>query len=122
MHPPKESPLPSGRPSHSRRAASSFGYVHVHLSLCQRAESGTSTREIPGDGFLLIGDAGLAYHQSGEGILPAIESGLLAATTIAASDGEYDKEHLAPYHAMLAGQFGGPQWQWIPQIGRHLPA
>jgi hypothetical protein len=23
---------------------------------------------------------------------------------------------------MLAGQFGGPQWQWIPQIGRHLPA
>jgi hypothetical protein len=34
--------------------------------LCQRAESGTSTREITGDGFLLIGDAGLAYHQSGE--------------------------------------------------------
>ena len=35
---------------------------------------------VVGDGVLLIGDAaGLAYPQSGEGIRPAIESGLMAA-------------------------------------------
>ena len=40
-------------------------------------------RPVVGDGVLLIGDAaGLAYSQSGEGIRPAIESGLLAAKAI----------------------------------------
>src|SRR5262249_3825074 len=35
------------------------------------------------DGVLLIGDsAGLAYPQSGEGIRPAVESGMLAADVI----------------------------------------
>jgi flavin-dependent dehydrogenase len=48
---------------------------------------GTSDRKVAGDGMLLIGDAaGLAYPQSGEGILPAIESGLLAAQTIGAGN------------------------------------
>jgi geranylgeranyl reductase family protein len=38
------------------------------------------------DGVLLVGDAaGLAYAQSGEGIRPAVESGLLAAGAIAAA-------------------------------------
>ena len=41
-------------------------------------------RRIVDDGVMLIGDAaGLAYAQSGEGIRPAIESGLLAAAAIA---------------------------------------
>jgi geranylgeranyl reductase family protein len=44
---------------------------------------GTSTRSAAGEGYLLIGDAaGLAAPQSGEGILPAVESGLLAARSI----------------------------------------
>jgi flavin-dependent dehydrogenase len=38
---------------------------------------------------VLIGDAaGLAYAQSGEGIRPAIESGLLAAGAIVAAGGD----------------------------------
>ncbi len=42
------------------------------------------------DGVLFIGDAaGLAYPQSGEGIRPAVESGLLAADVLAAAAGDY---------------------------------
>ena len=42
--------------------------------------------------MLLVGDAaGLAYPQSGEGIRPAIESGLLAAATIVEADGDYTR-------------------------------
>jgi flavin-dependent dehydrogenase len=47
--------------------------------------NGTSPRAAAGEGYLLVGDAaGLAYLQSGEGILPAVESGLLAAKDILA--------------------------------------
>jgi len=68
---------------------------------------GTSQRRVSGEGFLLIGDAvGLAYPQSGEGILPAIESGLLAAETILAAKGNYAEAQLAPYAARLARRFG----------------
>ena len=48
---------------------------------------GQTPRPLAGDGFVLIGDsAGLAWPQSGEGIRPAVESGLLAARAIAAKD------------------------------------
>jgi flavin-dependent dehydrogenase len=68
---------------------------------------GTSQRRVAGDGFMLIGDAvGLAYPQSGEGILPAIESGLLAAETILAAKGDYAETQLAPYATQLARCFG----------------
>ena len=60
-----------------------------------------------GDGALLIGDAaGLAYPHSGEGILPAIESALLAADTILAANGDYRRDNLEPYAAALAARFG----------------
>ena len=49
--------------------------------------NGPSTRVAAAEGVLLIGDAaGLAYPQSGEGIRPAIESGLRAAKMILAGD------------------------------------
>lgn len=42
-------------------------------------------RRVAGDGFLLVGDAaGLARGVSGEGIGPAVESGVLAADTVLA--------------------------------------
>lgn len=60
-----------------------------------------------GDGVMLIGDsAGLAYAESGEGIRPAIESGLLAASTIIESDGRYDHERLDAYIDRLRERFG----------------
>jgi geranylgeranyl reductase family protein len=64
-------------------------------------------RPLLGEGVLLIGDAaGLAYPQSGEGIRPAIESGLMAAGVIAAAEGHYTRERLAPYEAGLRARFG----------------
>jgi len=55
-------------------------------------------RRVAGDGVLLIGDAaGLAWPESGEGIAPAVESGLAAARVIVAAGtaGEADarREH-----------------------------
>jgi geranylgeranyl reductase family protein len=56
---------------------------------------------------LLVGDAaGIAYPQSGEGIRPAIESGLLAASTIVAAQGRYSREQLEPYERSLQERFG----------------
>jgi geranylgeranyl reductase family protein len=70
---------------------------------------GTSPRRLIDDGVLLIGDAaGFAYPRSGEGIRPAIESGLLAAQTLleAARGGRYRREDLEPYRARVHTRFG----------------
>lgn len=65
-----------------------------------------ATRRVVDDGVLLIGDAaGLAYTQSGEGIRPAIESGIMAAETIVAA-GNYRRERLLPYEVRLQTRFG----------------
>jgi menaquinone-9 beta-reductase len=81
-----------------------------------------ATRNITGDGILLIGDAaGLAYSQSGEGIRPAIESGLLAAKAIIAADGKYTRPMLESYRGMLTSRFGESQTDWSARIGRRLP-
>ncbi len=54
------------------------------------------------DGVLLIGDAaGLAYPESGEGIRPAVESGLIAAHAILSAEGNYSAKNLAPYSELL---------------------
>src|SRR5260221_15923 len=60
-----------------------------------------------GAGLMLVGDAAaLAYRQSGEGIRPAIESGLLAAETILAAAGQYTANRLEPYEERLRARFG----------------
>lgn len=64
--------------------------------------SGAGTRPIVGDGLLLVGDAaGLAYPESGEGIKPAIESGRLAAETLAAGTTPGHPDALAAYERAL---------------------
>jgi geranylgeranyl reductase family protein len=66
-----------------------------------------SRRKRIANNALLVGDAaGLAYPQSGEGILPAVKSGLFAAEAILAAKGKYSAEQLAPYLARLQDQFG----------------
>jgi len=63
---------------------------------------GRQPRKIIADGALLIGDAaGLAYPESGEGIRPAVESGLIAAHAILAADGNYNSRNLALYNELL---------------------
>jgi len=71
------------------------------------------------DRVLLVGDAaGLAYPQSGEGIRPAVESGLLAAQTIAAAAGDYRRDKREPYARRLVERLGAPRsaaaTDWLP--------
>ncbi len=79
-------------------------------------------RNVIGEGILLVGDAaGVAYSQSGEGIRPAIESGLLAANAIIAVNGQYDRTVLESYRSLLIARFGQSGEGWSATIGRHLP-
>ena len=81
--------LKSSRPATFDIPAGMLGHAYLLY--------GGSTRKIVDDGLLLMGDAaGLAYEQSGEGIRPAIESGLLAANTISAAQGNYGRQALEP--------------------------
>jgi flavin-dependent dehydrogenase len=66
-----------------------------------------SGRPLFGERFLLVGDAaGLSYPRSGEGIRPAVESGLLAARQIFDAKGRYDTEGLSPYGRAIESRFG----------------
>jgi flavin-dependent dehydrogenase len=59
------------------------------------------------DAVLLIGDAaGLGCSQSGEGIRPAVESGLLAAEVIVKACGDYRRPCLEPYRTRLIDRLG----------------
>jgi flavin-dependent dehydrogenase len=64
-------------------------------------------RNVVDAGVMLVGDAaGLAYPQSGEGIRPAIESGLLAAATAVAASGVYSRDRLQSYEQRLRARLG----------------
>jgi menaquinone-9 beta-reductase len=67
-----------------------------------------AVRRVAADGVLLVGDAaGLAGAASGEGILPAIVSGQLAAEAILEARGAVDEGRLgARYAARLAEELG----------------
>jgi geranylgeranyl reductase family protein len=68
--------------------------------------SGSMRRHAIDDSVMLAGDAaGLAYPQSGEGIRPAIESGLMAASTIVEADGSYTRDRLEPYEKSLQKRY-----------------
>jgi flavin-dependent dehydrogenase len=83
---------------------------------------GVSPRAPAGDGILLIGDsAGLAYAQSGEGIRPAVESGLLAAEVILDAKGSYTRERLQNYPDRLKRRFGGAGSDGVRKIAGLIP-
>jgi len=76
-------------------------------------------RRVSGERMLLVGDsAGLAYPQSGEGIRPAIESGLIAAEVILESAADDSHDRLAEYDARLASRFGngGAGFGWPSRL------
>ena len=66
-----------------------------------------------GEGVLLVGDAaGLAYPQSGEGIRPAVESGLIAAEVV--KDLRYhSRDDLQVYAELIEAHFRHPA-SWTP--------
>ncbi|HEY5603262.1 MAG TPA: FAD-dependent monooxygenase [Gammaproteobacteria bacterium] len=76
-----------------------------------------AVRQRVSDGVLLIGDAaGLAYTESGEGIRPAVESGLMAADVVLDANGDYREHNLQPYLDRLITRFGAVQTpnSWFP--------
>ena len=61
-----------------------------------------ATPRVAGEGMLLIGDAaGLAWHESGEGIAPAVESAVIAAQTIVAASGRAAAIDVSAYSAAI---------------------
>ena len=71
-----------------------------------------SPRLLCTDGVLLAGDAaGVAYNMSGEGIGPAIFSGLAAAETLIGAAGNYSEQGLGGYPERLYRKFGRPYRQ-----------
>jgi flavin-dependent dehydrogenase len=69
-------------------------------------------RRLAGDGVLLAGDAaGLAFAASGEGILPAIVSGQLAAEAILETEGAALGALGRRYAELLASELGRPARQ-----------
>ncbi len=84
---------------------------------------GRTDRTVVDDGLMLIGDAaGLAYAQSGEGIRPAVESGLIAAQVIAGAKGRYGRSTLEPYRTRLAERFGKSGTRWTTRLAGRLPS
>jgi flavin-dependent dehydrogenase len=82
---------------------------------------GHSRRKLVDDSVMLIGDsAGLAYAQSGEGIRPAVESGLLAAEAIKLADRRYTRNHLERYPRLLADRFSHGRTR-AETLAKHLP-
>jgi len=56
-----------------------------------------------GEAVLLVGDAaGVASDRSGEGIGPAVDSGLMAADLISDAAGDFSADRLARYDALVA--------------------
>lgn len=73
----------------------------------------TSPRPLVREGALLVGDAaGLAHAESGEGIRTAVESGLMAATTILEARGRSGLDDLLPYNARIEQRFGPAEARW----------
>ena len=94
------------------------GKMHGHSYLLY----GRTKRNVAQDGVLLIGDAaGLAYSQSGEGIRPGVESGLLAAKAILSSGIRNSSQISEMYRGLLEQRFGKAQREWVANMGRHLP-
>lgn len=96
---------------------------HVYLSY------DASRRPLVEDGVLLVGDAaGMAYAASGEGIGPAVESGLMAASAILAAGGHYDRVRLGLYERLVHQRFGRRRGsaagrapsRWRQALGRRL--
>ena len=89
---------------------------------------GYGKRKVVGNSVMLIGDAaGLAFPQSGEGIRPAVESGLLAAKVITSTNSNYGTEAMQAYSDLLKKQFGDgsgspPAAAFLPQWLRNTLA
>jgi menaquinone-9 beta-reductase len=83
-------------------------------------------RHVRGDDVLLVGDAaGLAWPESGEGIAPAVESGIAAARLITAAGTAEEPDARRAYDASTRAADGGWNVSIPPVLSRallHVPA
>jgi flavin-dependent dehydrogenase len=83
-------------------------------------------RRVSDEGVLLVGDAaGLAWPESGEGIAPAVESGIAAAHLVAASGTEGESTARRAYEASIAPAADGWTLPIPAAVSRallHVPA
>jgi flavin-dependent dehydrogenase len=90
--------------------------VHGHAYLLR----GEARRPLVAEGVALIGDAaGLAWPKSGEGIRPAVESGLLLAHALRGARAPGDPAALDAYARAIRGRFGPDEAS--PGLGDRLP-
>ena len=83
-------------------------------------------RPLVGEDVLLVGDAaGQAYNPSGEGIRPAVESGLLAARMLERTRGRPDAADLVSFERSVNERFGARHGRkrrgitdWLPRRWR----
>jgi menaquinone-9 beta-reductase len=81
-----------------------------------------SPRRLFSDRVVLTGDAaGVAYNMSGEGIGPAIFSGLCAAEAVVDSPGDYSAGSLGIYRERLYARFGTPYGQDLLSVVSSIP-
>jgi geranylgeranyl reductase family protein len=74
-------------------------------------KTGLKAKKSYGDRVLLIGDAGhTAFDVSGEGIGPALKSGILAAGVLARVEGHFGESSLAAYPKDLQASMGRLHW------------
>jgi flavin-dependent dehydrogenase len=99
------------------------GPWHGHAYLLNRS----SKRPLYDDRVLLVGDAaGLAFAPSGEGILTAVESGLMAAGVIVKTAPAWSRVRLAAYAGKIEARYGSrggtDLMGRIPSTVRHAAA
>lgn len=91
--------------------------VHGHAYLLR----GEAQRPLLAEGVALLGDAaGLAWPKSGEGIRPAVESGLLLARALRGARSPDDPAALEAYARAIRARFGPDQA--VPGLEDRLPA
>ncbi len=82
-----------------------------------------SRRPLVAEGCLLVGDAaGMACPRSGEGIRPAVESGLLAALAVRRAHGNYRAAGLAHYATLIEERFGHRRHHPLHASGPRTPS
>lgn len=81
-----------------------------------------SPRRPASDRVMLVGDAaGVAYNMSGEGIGPAIFSGLSAARAVADAGGDYSSRSLGHHSERLRARLGKPYPEGLLSVISSMP-
>ena len=100
------------------RSGKAPGASRAHWKGHAYLASGTGARRLVDEGLVLIGEAaGLAYPESGEGIGPAIESGLLAAAALARAGTRPSADDLHGYERELRALYPPSQPSRGPVTG-----